>query len=589
MADHVSRCRRIAAVAFALVLALAAGGCGVSASSEPEDIGDALVAGGNPGNEQVRLLPQPNVATSPEALVRSYLKAGSGGGDDAVKNVKSFLDKKALQSWHPPTKSQQLTVIRLVGDLVPGATSGDRTPVTVNYQVVGVLNEQGSIEALTELVTRKMVFQVVPDESNNTILRVDEIAGVDQPPPAGLMITDDLEYYRPQPIYFWDQAGKALIPDVRYLPLTLQRDARLSMIVQWLVSGPSSWLSTAPARLPGNTGMKGGVVTRGDTVVVNLNAAAVATPGGPDSIQHLYYQLQWSLLGGLTTPPLELQIEDKAEVTGPAASYLPFDQTDGLNRVDKTKFDIVDNKVIAVPANGSQPDVLKSPLNQSVNSAAVDRSGNLAAFVRTGGDGRRFLQIARGPTSKVDGDVPRSKVMGRPVWIPGMDALLVPSGGRLYLVGADGKSTDVTVDPIAGVTAVSVSPDGRRLAVVANGQAFVTSLGLDGTSVTVGSSPRQILAKQLAVSAIAWTNEIWVYVVGTSNGKPALWRSTADGVMAVAIDLKQVAPSDVVALPLTSARAQSFDVLLHTTTQGTFRYLNSPIQDADLKAPFFVS
>jgi hypothetical protein len=323
-------------------------------------------------------------------------------------------------------------------------------------------------------------------------------------------------------------------------------------------------------------------------MVVDLNAAAV-TPAGPDTIQHLYYQLQWSLLGGLTTPPVELQIEDKAEMTGPAASYLQYDQTDALNHVDKTKFDIVDNKVIAVPANGSQPDVLKSPLNQLVNFAAVDRGGNLAAFVHTGGDQRRFLQIARGPTTKVDSDVPRSKTMGGPVWIPGMDALLVPSGGRLYLVGADGKSTDVTVDPIVGVTAVSVSPDGRRVAVVANGQAFVTPLGFDGTSVTVGSNPRQILAKQLTVTAIAWTNETWVYVLGSSNGKPALWRSTADGVMAKAMDLKQVVPSDVVALPLTSATRSDFEVLLHTTQQGTYRYGNQPIEDADLKAPFFVS
>ena len=72
---------------------------------------------------------------------------------------------------------------------------------------------------------------------------MDEITGA----PDGLMLSDQAltTYYRIQPIYFWDSTDSALVPDLRYLPLTITSDQRARRVVQYLAAGPSRWLAGA--------------------------------------------------------------------------------------------------------------------------------------------------------------------------------------------------------------------------------------------------------------------------------------------------------------------------------------------------------
>ncbi|MDT5027384.1 MAG: hypothetical protein QOE61_3810, partial [Micromonosporaceae bacterium] len=96
----------------------AAGGCGVSSSGGPVDIGDALSVGGGPGNDTVLRPDGPSVANTPEQLVRLYLWAAAGGDTGASARMRQFLNTNALKAWRepPPAQSQTLplTVIRIV-------------------------------------------------------------------------------------------------------------------------------------------------------------------------------------------------------------------------------------------------------------------------------------------------------------------------------------------------------------------------------------------------------------------------------------------------------------------------------------------
>jgi hypothetical protein len=584
----------------ALLIAAAlggAGGCGVSSSGGPVDIGDALSVGGGPGNDTVLRPDRPSVADTPEKLVRLYLWAAAGGDTGASARMREFLTTNALKAWRepPPAQSQTLplTVIRIVGNPLITAPERDRTPVTITYQVVGQLTEQGVVTDLpgdssVSQVSHSMKFWVVAPERENS-LRIDQIEATDAPP--GLMISDDAltALYRPQSVYFWDAANTRLIPDLRYLPLTLGPDQRAQKVVQWLLDGPSQWLADPrfTQRLPLGTSIKDGVTRdKSGTWVINLAAPNVTV--GDDTVRRLFFQLQWSLRVN-STPSIDLQIEGQHQhIAAQPDDYLHVNESYNLGQVAQQGYDIVEGKVVAVPTSVSQPDMLKAKENVNVAYAAVNRGGDATALVRTGSDGKRFLQIVRGPNgSQVDTKVPRNANMGRPVWIPDKNLVLVASGGILWLVQPNGDVTTITLAGTPGVSFVSLAPDGRRIAWVAAGQAFVAPLMTDGTSVSIGT-PRSVLASQLTATAIAWTGEAWLYVVGKAGNAGAMWRTTVDSAVAVSLDLQGAAvPTDLVALA-TGTPQNWGQVLLYV---GALRYSFGTLisEEKFLKNPFFVT
>jgi hypothetical protein len=574
----------------------AAGGCGVSSSGGPVDLGDALSVGGGPGNDTVLRPDGPSVADTPEKLVQLYLLAAAGGDSGASGRMREFLNTNALKAWREPAPAQSqtlpLTVIRILGNPVAGLTERDRTPVTITYQVVGQLTEQGVVTDLPgdASVSHSMKFWVVaPDREAR--LRIDQIEAADAP--SGLMISDDAltALYRPQSIYFWDATNTRLIPDLRYLPLTLGPDQRAQKEVQWLLDGPSQWLADPRfvQRLFGMSIKDGITRNKSGTWVINL--AAPAGTGGDDTVRRLFFQLQWSLRVN-STPSIDLQIEGQHQhIAAQPDDYLRINESYNLGQVAQQSYDIVGGKVVVVPASSSQPNLLKVKENQDVAYAAVNRGGDAAALVRTGSDGRRFLQIIRDPDgSHIDTKVPRNALMSRPVWIPGTNNLvLVASGGILWLVQPNGDVTTVTLSPKSDVSFVSLAPDGRRIAWVAAGEAFVAPLLTDGTSVSIGTR-RPVLAGQLTATAIAWTGEAWLYVVGKVGNAGAMWRTTVDSAVAknvVSPGLLATVPTDVVALA-TGTPQNWGQVLLYA---GPFRYFGTLLSDrsSDLKNPFFVN
>jgi hypothetical protein len=577
-----------------LALTLLLAGCGLGPTGGPADEGDGLAGGVSVADSEVKNPLPPDSASTPAGLVTDFLRAASGGQRPATDRVKAFLTENALQSyalqsWRDPVNpdNPQLSIIRVVGG--PSANKlpvGNRTPVEVNYQTVGTLNDQGRVDVLQELQAGTMTVWVVPDERNPSNLRVDEIEFFDAQPPPGLMLSDDAltEYYRIQPVYFWDQSYSALVPDLRYLPLTITPDLRANRVVQWLVAGPSPWLAGAQ-KLPLGTAPEQ-VVTENGKLVVRFNAEVAA--GGSErleSLRRLLFQLQWSLRTN-TTPALELRIDNKVERPANDVDYLPFNLTSGYGTSGQ-RYDIgPDQKVVANPPSAAAQAVLAAPENQSVVWAAIGGGGTIAAYVRLDVNGRRRLWLLRGGKADEVALNP-STTMGRPVFVsPAGAHLLITSGGRLYSVSTvDGTVTDMTRN-ITGITAVSASPDGRRVAFVANGRVYVAPLLVDNV-LTMDSNVRPILSGQTA-TAVAWTNEVWLNVVGSAGGTSAMWRVTADGVVARSLteSLLGATVTDIVAYPSWPSRVTS-DVYVMNPQVVVYLYLNSLTQESTLHAPFF--
>jgi Lipoprotein LpqB beta-propeller domain len=576
---------RRSAPLIALLFVVALAGCGVGASSTPVDEGDAVTIGTTATDTEKKDPPSPDAASSPEGLVQDFLMAASGGLAAASGQVKAFLTDNAQLAWQEPVNPENpaLAIVRVVSGPTIGAAVAGRTPVTVGYQMVGTLKDLGRIEDLDDLATvRTMTFWVVPDVRNPSNRRVDEISGA----PAGLFLSDQAltTYYRVQPIYFWDPAYTALVPDLRYVPLTITADQRATRVVQYIQAGPSPWLSAAQ-RLPAGTISSENVQsTDNGTLVVKLSPQAAS--GGQDALRRLKFQLQWSLRTN-STPRVALSIDDTIqEVAASEQEYLQYNLSNIYEKAPQ-RYDITaDQKVVPVPAVLQLPPVLAAPENINVVSAAIGRGGALAAFVSTVNNGRRLQIVREGVSGKLDVNLPQSSSLGRPAFVPGADVLLIATGGqfgRLWRVSTtDGSAVDVTPFNLSGVSEVSVSPDGRRVALIADGQAYVSSLSVANNTVTVGSNPRPILANQLIpATAVAWTDEAWLYVAGMSGGAPAMWRVTADSVVAenVSESLRGLRVDDLVAYPKGPGPG-SADVLAYTQSgiYTYFRQLTPPEQ-----------
>jgi hypothetical protein len=579
------------AAAAVLVFALGLGGCGVSATDQPLREGDPAVGGAGPVLA-VRQPPSQKDATDPTDLVTYFLEATAGGSAGANDRMKAFLTDTTSGAWPDPVNvaNPTLTVIRVTDGPHRGTVVGNRTPVTLTYQVVGTMGDQGRIDELAPVGTHDLTFWVVPDR-DTTNLRIEEIDGW---PKGQLLLSDEAlsYYYEAQPIYFWDTTNSLLVPDLRYVPLTINPDQRANLKLNWLLNGPSPWLGQVQ-RLQSGIKPEKDVLSE-DSGALQVSLSAEANVGGQDAVRHLMIQLQWSLLDTNSSfSGIDLRIG------GQPAGNVPNDfrnyNYSYSYRAGPVRYDITKEGVV-VDAAGTIVAWLGKD-NTGVQSAAISADASLAAVVRQSG-GRYVLQLFHSASQGASDPLVSSFApLGRPSFVPGPSLnganptaqwVLVPSDGRLLAVSTtDGSVTDAA-PTLSGVSAAVVSPDGRRVAVIANGELYVASLviGGDGT-LTVGSQGRFILNGLLTAGSVAWTSESWLAVAGTS-GAPALWRVTADGVLA-----QETSPGirvdDVVSYPQWTGQPSVDGFAVTQVGLYEFRGPNLSFSPAaqTIRAPFF--
>jgi hypothetical protein len=573
-------------LAAALLPSALAAGCAVSETRRPTDHGDAVAIGA--GGSSPTTPRTADEATGPEELVDFFFAAAVGGDDDAVQRVQDFLVPEARNRWD---RGDVLTVVRVTSRSADAV--GSKYRVTVGYREIGTMTAEGMVQEAGDHTGKVATFTVVRQDPSLTQWRLESA-------PDGLMISDSTldTYYRPSPVYFWDLKRRWLVPDVRYLPLTMSGGQRPTQMVKWMLGGPSPWLRPAVFFRPG-TNLKDDVVTRQDgSAVVNLTSAAATDDRA--ELQRLVDQLRWTLRA-YVTGPVYLQIEDQDKrVDVSPDRYLRANLAAASRQPELFSVDAGSHKVVAQrgPSVGATLPILGARANAGVTAAALSVDKRLAAFVR--GNGQVLTVVSAGPDEPnsrfaehdVDG---LSGSIGRPAWIPdSANQLLVPAGGELYAVNATGNSRDITPDDlVGGVRSVSVSPDGRRVAIATTaGRAYAAALEVDNQGfVSVGSELRG-LAPGVAVSAVAWASETHVLVAGSQRGgRAALYRVTADGAIAVDTSPEEAALTDVVAFPDSTTGVSGLGDIVARTVSGVWVYVfrspTRPEPAPELVAPFY--
>lgn len=540
--------------AVALIgVGLAASACGVPTTSVPIVDHTFPKVGPAPGVELSSPQPPDSFTDVKKFLSDGYLSVlgGTATAADEVKAVSSFLTPEFSQKLQDAWKGKAalpITVVRAVGDLVPnGGTQNnpDVNDVAGTFEIIGTFDPQAGMFSPAPAGTRKTVqFQVA---QTNHRFRVKSA-------PAELFMSDIAlaTYYATETIYLWNSDQTILIPDLRYVPLSLLQTtpARVAtQIVKWVLAGSASpWVSGATGGpfAPGLelTDPVLPVVAGAYQVDLQANAGALSVA----ELNLLSYQLRWSL-GSLSGDPLN----ETAPVPSPIqllinGSQRSIDNTDAYfenvrnlspvrGRGAAVRYAVAGGAVYRVDLQHI-PTVF-STIN-SVVSAAVNGSETNGAVVR-GAPGNQSLWVGRmtgraAPRYVEVAGLPKATLTRPQFLLYPPSTVAVAGGGKLYLVGPDNRARAVPIPANVGtVEAFAVSTDSQRLAFVADGNLYMSVLtvpvaGTTNAAVSVTSIHQVNVKPSLtAVSVVAWASTRQLAVGGNSTSGPALLTVNADG------------------------------------------------------------
>lgn len=528
--------RWLAALLGAVLLAGGLTGCGIPDNSDIEVDGpgpstESGSAGGRPA------VPPPWTASrDPAEFVKNYLSAAAGEPDRAYDRAREYIapESRELLPKRQQSSETTLTVVRLRDSPVVTQNSDTTTTVTVAVQQVGLLRADGTL-APPVASDSQYRFRLRPAttgaDADQPALLITELPNV-------LLLSDTAlrRYYATRTIYFWNSDQTRLVPDQRYLFSTGPTERLVTEVVKWLTGGPSDWLTTGVTRLPDNTAPINNATGSDGRWEVNL----AMTGANDDRLDRLATQLAWSL--GDLAGQLELKIQNQSRRTfdlGRERLLNPvYPLTQGPER-----FAVYDGAVhplaLAGEPSGTVP--VLPERNKGVVSAALSRAGTeiLAALVVSRADRRQQLKVGYGPDPvTVFNDSARwYGAIGRPVWLRSADPRhplgLVVADNRLYRFDGNAVMSEVSL-PVSGpVGGVAAALDGHRIALIIGGALYVAAVNLDGGLVSVGQ-PRRLVTTLTGVTAVDWGGENELVVAG-SEGRPAIYQTSVDGVAELAL------------------------------------------------------
>lgn len=528
-----------AAVAAAVAIAIGLAGCGIPDETEVQ----AVEAGPSPGfatdSGAGEEPPTREAAATKDEFVRNYLKAAAGEPAKAYERVRQYLADGSRDKLKEKTGADvQLNIVRLRDTILTDAAGGS-SQVTLKVDQVGVLRTDGSVDP-----------PALRDVSYSFTIGGAEGSGgwfVTDPPDALLLSTEALgTFYEIRTLYFWNVDLTALVPDARYMLKAMPGERQPTEVVDWLIAGPSDWLRSAVRLLPPGTQRTENVPDPGDRLEVGLSAEAAAQSEGDaavqvDGIDLLGRQLMWSLRPYLRTE-LQLKIEGQPpRVFTANESYLDANPAHRLSETPE-RFAVFEGGIRRHSAPNSGANSLPKPLSDDVNhgivAAGLARAGDLTAAALVVRQGQRHLLRVGSATGDTEGSFAAGTqtyaVMGRPVWLHApLDAGLVAADGALYQFRRDSAQLSrVALPEITGrVTAVSAAPDGRRIAVVADGKLYVTALTRDDGAVEAQRG-RVVVTSLRQITAVDWSKETEFLVAGTNpDGRVAIWQVSPDGAL----------------------------------------------------------
>lgn len=495
------------------VAALALGACARIPTSGPVELGNSgQVAEPNPA---VVLAVGPQPDSPPEQIVEDYLTAGAAGVSNGLDFTvaRKYLYGDAAATWNP------LGGVLVVDGFTPSQPSD--TQVTIEASVVAKVDSDGVYSETARGAPETVTFGMVQDTAGQWRIK---------DAPDGLILTSRqfLDQFRRVSLYFLTPDEQYLVPDPRWYPAV----NLATSVVKGLLAGPSPWLRDAV-----RTEVPQGVVLSPDAVKVTedgqadvvLSPAATVQTANPDL---LVAQIQETLVQQVAQVRT---VVVQAGLDGPQ-----LQGTKQLSTIGQTPLS-GGAEMIASGADGDRLMALGSQLTPVPGVAALTGLDARSPARSENGAVRAFLrgpnQLATVPTS---GQAAQTLLRQPDLVAPSADRfgwVWTASGGTVYAV--DGHDPTVALTPKwlsdRQVTAVRVSRDGTRIAVVSTGQ--------DGVSVDVAGvvrddrgGPQQlsdttqrVAAALTAADSVVWYDDDQIAVLARSAGSATVWEVPLGG------------------------------------------------------------
>lgn len=525
-------------------------GCGVASRGGVVVDGPGPSAGTGGSRAGSPLLPR-GAAPDPESLVTNFLNQAAGDPANtkpALDRWKNYLTDDFRQDprWG---SANGITVVwlKFVERQEVAGAQGAEFKLIYDMVPLGRLDKYGALIPGSESAARQVTFTVtthrnihVPDDQIKPPDQTFYIKNIVGAPDGLLLSTTGLAtYFDYRTLYFWDRSGHFLVPDGRYAPKEWEEPTREKKLVEWLLAGPSAWLSGAVQILPD------GVSMLDQPAKVGPNKLAVNFTGNTAdlSLPKLASQLTWTLLpecrdlgGERDASPIIIKI-DSVEKKTPDVRYLADNPT--AVRVVAAHYQqafAIDQQRVRRVRNADENDNTPVPLlsdeqNRDVEWAAygTNRASGVVdkvALVTRDSKGHTALVIGLGQRPKLAAIAKLAgKEMGQPAFVDD-DSLFVIADGHLHSVRV---TTRDAVQKIKA-TAFSVAADGRRLAYVQGGRLYLATLTRTDTAYTVGG-PRPVPVILSNLNGVAFTAEGWLAISGTYAGQTRVVEITLDGAL----------------------------------------------------------
>lgn len=520
-------------LAVACMAAMIVSGCSsIPRSSEPEVVRTLAIA------SEAAPIAGPSADEPPDSIVRQFIRYSAtnvGDRPDAsYASARSFLAPDSSGKTWQPGPPTEVVILRPDYQLEFDPSSN---AITLTGVQTGRLDPTRAYFPMSRNDFR-LVLQM---RKVSGIWRIDN-------PPSELVITQDefARNYQRQTLFFLNRTGTALVPDPRYVLLGQSAPVRASRLVNLLLAGPSATLAGAVRSQASGAALRSTVTIDPQTgyVKVDLTGIQVSTPQARLQLAAQFAHTLAPVAEGVVIlvdgTPLDPQVPYYTEQS---TQSLNPDQVPGSGSLPLEPYYLDPSGRIISLADGKAM-WGREGLSRSVIAASMSAAnGTVAAISRDGAEmtlsiGRPLSYIPLSPVLQGPSlTTPTIDRSGSEVWVV-QDGAGKPKVVRLTTTEPVGRQQIEAPElgALGPVTAFLLSPDGVRVAVVADRKLYlgviVTADGAAGTpGVTRVTKLTQIAAGLSDVGPIAFASagQLMVGARGSTGGLRVVHLVSVDG------------------------------------------------------------
>ena len=501
---------RLKTMLVSVFTALALVGCSSIPTSSP--VGHIEDDSGDPGASNARIPDGPEPGDSPSDIVRGFLRAGAGTGNN-FSVARSFLTEGEAQKWSPQESVSVLPNGTDIDSLNVGTTSDQKT-MSISAPVVCLVDSSGVFNSAKPGTESTLEFSLRQENGEWRIASA----------PDGLLIsqTDFRTIFLNYSLQFFTSDYSYLVPDSRWF---LRSSSTPTVLMNELLSGPAPYLSGAVI-----TAIPDGAKLN-DSNVVTIENGVAQVPLGPQNPAPsdrekglIRQQIATTLqvipsisaidlsIGGQAIPAsLQPKTDTSVQVDGPPVVLAE----DHLARVSGTTVAKVENSPNLKKAKASDP--------------AVSLDDSLYVYLADGGK-----QLMRLKSDAVDAT---PILEGKKLVRPSIDRFNTTwtgeteNKGELKAVGRDGKSFTVAADFLNGrqLVDIEVSRDGTRVALLSKHRGEPDRVDVVGVprdkagnpSGHVSETPIEVGANFDEIKDVSWAGSTSLVALAAEEGESA--------------------------------------------------------------------